>query len=127
CTARRRATAFPSTAASPRFASTPNRSSANAGRACWGWRAASARWWPTTEFPRKRGKAHRPTGAPKNGEGRMSRIKPVLGFALGAIMLLTGAAQAQGNYPNRPIRIIVPYPAGGIVDIVARAVTEQVG
>ena len=34
---------------------------------------------------------------------------------------------AQGDYPNRPIRIIVPYPAGGIVDIVARAVTEQVG
>ena len=36
-------------------------------------------------------------------------------------------AQAQSNYPNRPIHIIVPYPAGGIVDIVARAVTEQVG
>ena len=28
------------------------RSSVNAGRACWAWRAASARWWPTTEFPR---------------------------------------------------------------------------
>jgi len=41
--------------------------------------------------------------------------------------LLGGAAQAQSNYPNRPIRIIVPYPAGGIVDMVARAVTEQVG
>ena len=57
----------------------------------------------------------------------MSRIKAVLGFALGAAMLLANAAQAQSNYPNRPIRIIVPYPAGGIVDIVARAVTEQVG
>jgi len=59
----------------------------------------------------------------------MSRIKTVLGFAVGfgMAMLLTDAAQAQGNYPNRPIRIIVPYPAGGIVDIVARAVTEQVG
>ena len=37
------------------------------------------------------------------------------------------SASAQGNYPNRPIRVVVPYPAGGIVDIVARAVTEQVG
>ncbi len=44
--------------------------------------------------------------------------------------LLLGAApdaQAESDYPNRPIRVIVPYPAGGIVDIVARAVTEQVG
>src|SRR3954452_1318328 len=57
----------------------------------------------------------------------MSRIKTVLGFAVAAAMLLANAAQAQSNYPNRPIRVIVPYPAGGIVDIVARAVTEQVG
>jgi tripartite-type tricarboxylate transporter receptor subunit TctC len=49
----------------------------------------------------------------------MSRINPVLGLALGAMLLLADAALAQGNYPNRPIRIIVPYPAGGIVDIVA--------
>jgi tripartite-type tricarboxylate transporter receptor subunit TctC len=39
----------------------------------------------------------------------------------------TAGAMAQGNYPNRPIHIVVPYPAGGIVDIVARGVTEQVG
>jgi tripartite-type tricarboxylate transporter receptor subunit TctC len=36
-------------------------------------------------------------------------------------------ASAENPYPNRPIHIVVPYPAGGIVDIVARAVTEQVG
>src|SRR6185295_4358527 len=67
----------------------------------------------------------------KYREGRMSGLKTVLGFAvgfaLGAAMLPGNAVQAQSNYPNRPIRIIVPYPAGGIVDIVARAVTEQVG
>lgn len=34
---------------------------------------------------------------------------------------------AQSDYPSRPIHIIVPYPAGGIVDIVARTVTEQIG
>jgi tripartite-type tricarboxylate transporter receptor subunit TctC len=46
-----------------------------------------------------------------------------------AVMLLgTGlSARAQNTYPNRPIHVVVPYPAGGIVDIVARAVTEQVG
>src|SRR4029078_11491531 len=58
----------------------------------------------------------------------MRGITTALGFAMGmAVLLGGGAAQAQSNYPNRPIRIVVPYPAGGIVDIVARAVTEQVG
>jgi tripartite-type tricarboxylate transporter receptor subunit TctC len=44
-----------------------------------------------------------------------------------AAMLLNvdAAAQDRGSYPNRPIHVVVPYPAGGIVDIVARAVTEQ--
>jgi tripartite-type tricarboxylate transporter receptor subunit TctC len=57
----------------------------------------------------------------------MSAIR-ALGFAAGAAaVLLSPWAQAQGSYPVRPIHIIVPYPAGGIVDIVARAVTEQVG
>ncbi len=52
------------------------------------------------------------------------------GFAAGIVAtMLAGAAWAQAtdNYPNRPLRIVVPYPAGGIVDLVARAVTEQVG
>jgi tripartite-type tricarboxylate transporter receptor subunit TctC len=57
----------------------------------------------------------------------MGGIKAALRLAVGVTMLLGGAASAQSNYPNRPIRIIVPYPAGGIVDIVARTVTEQVG
>ena len=57
----------------------------------------------------------------------MGGIRAALRVAVGITLLLGGAAGAQSNYPNRPIRIIVPYPAGGIVDIVARAVTEQVG
>jgi tripartite-type tricarboxylate transporter receptor subunit TctC len=59
----------------------------------------------------------------------MSRTRAALGFVATIVMLMAGslAAQAQENWPSRPIRVIVPYPAGGIVDIVARAVTEQVG
>ncbi|SDH93079.1 MULTISPECIES: Bug family tripartite tricarboxylate transporter substrate binding protein [Bradyrhizobium] len=57
----------------------------------------------------------------------MSGFKSALGIAMGLTLLLGQTAQAQSNYPNRAIHIVVPYPAGGIVDIIARAVTEQVG
>src|ERR1700761_296765 len=50
-----------------------------------------------------------------------------LAMVVAAILGLASAAAAESNYPNRPIHIVVPYPAGGIVDVVARAVTEQVG
>ena len=42
--------------------------------------------------------------------------------AAAAFALPTGAS-AQA-YPNKPIRVLVPYPVGGIVDIVTRAVAE---
>ncbi|RZI63733.1 MAG: tripartite tricarboxylate transporter substrate binding protein [Variovorax sp.] len=35
-----------------------------------------------------------------------------------------GAVQAQG-YPNKPVRLIVPYPAGGTTDIIARVAAQQ--
>jgi tripartite-type tricarboxylate transporter receptor subunit TctC len=39
-------------------------------------------------------------------------------------LLLTVPAIAQ-SYPDRPVRIIVPYAAGGITDILARALAQQ--
>jgi tripartite-type tricarboxylate transporter receptor subunit TctC len=48
--------------------------------------------------------------------------------ALGAALVLAsaGAALAQ-NYPDRPVRVTVPYAAGGASDIVTRIVVEKVG
>jgi tripartite-type tricarboxylate transporter receptor subunit TctC len=63
-------------------------------------------------------------------EGNMSLARAPVTFIAGLVVLLLVAgprARAGSDYPNRPIHIIVPYPAGGIVDIVARAVTEQIG
>ena len=34
-------------------------------------------------------------------------------------------ANAQSAFPDKPVRIIVPYPAGGVVDTIARTVGEK--
>jgi tripartite-type tricarboxylate transporter receptor subunit TctC len=44
--------------------------------------------------------------------------------AIGLGFVTAGAASAQ-SYPSRPIRIIVPFLAGGTVDIVARQIGQQ--
>ena len=45
-------------------------------------------------------------------------------LALAFALTLAPGAQAQ-NYPNKPIRIVVPYPAGGGIDLIARATGNQ--
>jgi len=34
-------------------------------------------------------------------------------------------ARAQGEFPSRPVRVVVPFAAGGLVDVVGRIVAEQ--
>ncbi len=45
-------------------------------------------------------------------------------------LMLPGAAltavNAQASYPTRPIRLILPFPAGGAVDHVARLVPARI-
>lgn len=52
-------------------------------------------------------------------------LKLVLPAALLAAAFCTGAP-AQG-FPEHPITLVVPYPAGGSADILARTVGEQLG
>jgi tripartite-type tricarboxylate transporter receptor subunit TctC len=46
--------------------------------------------------------------------------------ALVAVLMLTAAPAAAQNYPNQPIRIIVPTPPGGVADLLARAVAQGI-
>src|SRR6476646_9741275 len=48
--------------------------------------------------------------------------------ALGAMIGLVAVRGAQAqSFPSRPITIVVPYPAGGPVDVTARLIAQSVG
>jgi tripartite-type tricarboxylate transporter receptor subunit TctC len=52
----------------------------------------------------------------------MRRLTITLAAVLAALAISPGHAQ---NYPNRPLRIIVPFPAGGGVDTMARILAQK--
>lgn len=51
-------------------------------------------------------------------------LNAVLTGATALTAYSTAWAQDIAPFPNRPIKVVVPYPAGGVVDVTARAVTE---
>jgi tripartite-type tricarboxylate transporter receptor subunit TctC len=50
-----------------------------------------------------------------------------LGMALGAVLVASaiGTARGQGGFPNRPITMIVPLPAGGTADLLCRFAADK--
>ena len=42
-----------------------------------------------------------------------------------ALVSVNAPANAQTDFPNRPIHMILPYPVGGIVDVATRIVTDK--
>lgn len=48
-----------------------------------------------------------------------------IGAALIPLTLGLGLAQASESYPSRPVRFILPYPAGGTTDILGRTIAQR--
>src|SRR5687767_15814761 len=56
----------------------------------------------------------------------MRRRECLTGIAIAAALSLTGGSVlAQGTFPSRTIRVIVPFPAGGTPDMLARLFAQS--
>ena len=57
----------------------------------------------------------------------MTSRRTALALGLGSLAatMLPMAARAQAQWPTRPLKVIVPYPAGGVNDVVARMFAER--
>jgi tripartite-type tricarboxylate transporter receptor subunit TctC len=55
-----------------------------------------------------------------------TRRQAMIGLGGGLVGVATREAWAQAAYPNRNIKLIVPYPAGGTTDLLGRLVADQI-
>jgi tripartite-type tricarboxylate transporter receptor subunit TctC len=62
-----------------------------------------------------------------SGQGTGIGILAALGSALLLLFGAAAAAEGTGNYPNRPVMMIVPFAPGGASDFVARIIQHGVG
>ena len=52
-------------------------------------------------------------------------MKILSAMTMGLSVLLSPALAAAQDFPNKPIRLIVPFPAGGPNDLIARVIGQR--
>ena len=52
-------------------------------------------------------------------------MKRSIAFAALAVLACAGSIAHAQPYPSKPVHVVVPYPAGGVVDVIARSVGER--
>jgi tripartite-type tricarboxylate transporter receptor subunit TctC len=55
----------------------------------------------------------------------LTRRDAIVGLTGGFSMLVAPRTQAQAAYPNRIIKLVVPYPAGGTTDLLGRLIADR--
>src|ERR1700761_3043519 len=55
-----------------------------------------------------------------------SRREAMVGLGGGLIGMAAREGRAQAAYPNRVIKLIVPYPPGGTTDLLGRLIADQI-
>src|SRR5262245_44819925 len=58
-------------------------------------------------------------------ESGMPSVRWILHLPAGLLAALTVPVAAQSDYPNRPVRLIIPFPPGGSNDVVGRMIGTQ--
>ena len=56
---------------------------------------------------------------------KLRRLLALLAFLAAGATGASHPALAQANYPNRPVRLVVPFSAGGIANSTARIVADK--
>src|SRR5262245_2210298 len=63
----------------------------------------------------------------RNGAAMLTRRTICQAMAVAPLAFAAGRAGAQGHYPGKPVRFVLPFGAGGVADVTSRLAAEKLG